>query len=228
MRDSLASDHPSRVATSLPVRRARLRSRRNSPASRCWRKTELPKSDTRPAPSHSAASSACEMLWLIKSLGTAEPSGKTAGSNFRRNFTLNLRRRASLSFTRDEGQRRDPNDRWTGLSDSRPSLRLSTGPLQCNFRRLRTRVPRCSRAAAAVKRRTCQQTDPGAELIATPARHDAGPGGGAALAQLNPQVKGIQYARAYAHGLWCQRPNGPRSWFRPGGTHGAADTLRRR
>ena len=76
--------------------------------------------------------------------------------------------------------------------------------------------------------RICQQTDTGAELIATPARHDAGPGGGAALAQLNPQVKGIQYARAYAHGLWCQNPSGPRSWVQPAETHGAADTLRRR
>jgi hypothetical protein len=228
IRDSFASDHPSRVTTCLPVRRARLRSRRNSSASRRWRKAELPKSDTRPAPSHSAASPACEMLWLIKSLGTAEPCGKAEGSNFRRNFTLNLRRRASLSFTRDEGQRRDPNDRWTGLSDSRPSLRPSTGRLRCNFCRIGTRARRCSRAAVALERRICQQTDTGAELIATPARHDAGPGGGAALAQLNPQVKGIQYARAYAHGLWCQRPNGPRSWFRPAGTHGAADTLRRR
>jgi hypothetical protein len=227
-RDSLASDHPSCVATSLPVRRARLRSRRNSSASRRWRKAELPKSDTRPAPSHSVAWSACEMLWLIKSLGTAESCGKTGGSNFRRNFTPNLRRRASLSFTRDEGQRRDPNDWWAGLSDSRPSLRLSTGPLQCNFRRLGTRATRRSRAAVAVERRICQQTHTGAELIAIPARHDAGPGGGAALAQLNPQVKGIQYARAYAHGLWCQRPGRPRSWVRPAGTHGAADTLRKR
>src|ERR1700683_2434379 len=112
--------------------------------------------------------------------------GRLHAVNFRRNFTLNLRRRASLSFTQDEGQRRDPNDRWAGLSDSRPSLRLSTGPLQCNFRRLRTRVPDCSRATAAVRRRICQRTDTAAELIATPARQDAGPGGGAALAQLWP------------------------------------------
>jgi hypothetical protein len=89
---------------------------------------------------------------------------KTAGSNFRRNFTLNLRNGTLLSFTRDEGQRRDPNDRWTGLSDSQPSLRLGTGPLQCNFRRLGTRVTRCSRAAAAIERRICQQTDTAAEL----------------------------------------------------------------
>jgi|HubBroStandDraft_6_1064221.scaffolds.fasta_scaffold710397_2 hypothetical protein len=84
------------------------------------------------------------------------------------------------------------------------------------------RGPPCRRA------QDCQQTHTGAELIATPARHDAGPGGGAALAQLNPQVKGIQYARAYAHGLRCQRPGGPRLWVRPAGTHGAAETLRRR
>jgi hypothetical protein len=170
------------------------------------------------------------MLWLIKSLETAEPGGKTELSNFRRNFTLNLRRGAPCRSLEGEGQRRDPNDRWTGLSDSRPSLRLSTGPLRCNFRRIGMRVPRCSGAAAAVGRRICQRTDTAAELIATPARHDAGPGGGAALAQLtmNPQVKGIQYARAYAHGLWCQRPSRTRSWFRPAGTHGAADTLRRR
>jgi hypothetical protein len=39
---------------------------------------------------------------------------------------------------------------------------------------------------AAVRRRICQRTDTAAELIATPARQDAGPGGGAALAQLWP------------------------------------------
>jgi len=37
--------------------------------------------------------------------------------------------------------------------------------LQCNFRRLRTQVPRCSRAAAARGRWICRQTDPGAELM---------------------------------------------------------------
>jgi hypothetical protein len=31
------------------------------------------------------------MLLLIKSLETAEPSGKIPGMNFRRNFTLTLR-----------------------------------------------------------------------------------------------------------------------------------------
>lgn len=41
-----------------------------------------------------------------------------------------------------------------------------------------------ARGPPGVKRRTCQRTDAAAEVIATPARHDAGPGGRAALAQL--------------------------------------------
>jgi hypothetical protein len=48
------------------------------------------------------------MLLLITSLETAGPSGKSALSKFRRNFIVYLRSGASLSFTQDEGQRRDP------------------------------------------------------------------------------------------------------------------------
>jgi hypothetical protein len=53
------------------------------------------------------------MPLLIKSLEIAGFSGKDTCSMFRSNFTSNLHdltRYGSLSFTQDEGQRRDPND----------------------------------------------------------------------------------------------------------------------
>jgi hypothetical protein len=57
--------------------------------------------------------------------------------------------------------------------------------------------------------------------------YDAGPGGGAALAQLrlNPRVRGIQYARAYAPDPKCPRLGGPRSWIRPARTHEVAEAV---
>ena len=67
-----------------------------------------------------------------------------------------------------------------------PLCVLAPDHCSATFANFRTRVPNCSRATAAVRRRICHRTDTAAELIATPARQDAGPGGGAALAQLWP------------------------------------------
>lgn len=77
---------------------------------------------------------------------------------------------------------------------------------------------------------SCQPAD----LTVIPARHAAGPGGEAALAQLmaeshpGQKTKGTQHERAYANGRSMQGPEGPRSLTPRAGAATAAGARHRR
>ena len=141
------------------------------------------------------------MLLLIKSLETAEPSGKSKVRMFRRNFTFNLHYRVLCRSLEMRGKG-ETHDRWAGLPDARPALCLKRKPSRPASGRPGTPAPSHPRATAPIEEAerqlrqpihaettgsvhdTYRLIDSVALLSAIPARHAAGPGGGAALAQL--------------------------------------------
>jgi hypothetical protein len=96
------------------------------------------------------------MLLLIKSLETAEPSGKSKVRMFRRNFTFNLHCHFNLHYRaprrslemRGKG---DTHDRWAGLPGARRPLCLKRKRSRLASGRPGTAAPHRPRAAAPIE-----------------------------------------------------------------------------
>jgi len=105
------------------------------------------------------------MLLLIKSLETAEPSGKSKVRMFRRNFTFNLHCHFNLHYRaprrslemRGKGE---THDRWAGLPDARPALCLKRKPSRLASCRPGTPAPSHPRATAPIEEAERQLRQP--------------------------------------------------------------------